>query len=76
MNTSVPDYAVGEEEAAKILGIAPNTLRKMRSQRGRPNDLPPIPYFKYSRKCVRYSVATLEAWKASHLVSNGAGSAA
>jgi len=58
------DEAVNEKEAARILGISPLTLRKMRSIGPQAAGLPAIPFHRYSPKCVRYSVADLEDYKA------------
>lgn len=49
------------EEAAEVLGLTPETLKRMRFK-GAESDVAPIPYFKYSRRCVRYNMADLEAW--------------
>lgn len=56
--------AVNEKEAARILGISPLTLRKMRCIGPQAAGLPAIPFHRYSPKCVRYSVTDLEAYKA------------
>lgn len=69
--TQFTDAAVDEKGAAKILGIAPATLRKMRSLGPQATGLPDIPYFKYSARCVRYSVVDLAEWKARHRVQPG-----
>ena len=62
------DMAVDEKRAAEILGLAPATLRKMRSLGPQEKGLPPIPFLKYSPRCVRYSTAALEQWKAGFIV--------
>lgn len=70
MSTPKADRSVNEIEAAEILGIAPATLRKMRSLGPQSTGLPAIPYFKYSARCVRYSVAELEAWREAFRVQD------
>jgi hypothetical protein len=68
------DVAVDEKRAAEILGLAPATLRKMRSLGPQEKGLPAIPFVKYSAKCVRYIVSDLEAWRDGHRVNvEGAG---
>lgn len=66
MNTPTTDRAVNEAEAAQFLGLSPATLRKMRCIGAQATGLPPIPFFKYSPRCVRYSLAELETWRAAH----------
>ena len=68
MSTNTTDRAVDEKEAAQILGLSPITLRKMRSLGPQSTGLPDIPYYKYSARCVRYSVVDLAEWKARHRV--------
>ena len=75
MNTPTTDRAVDETEAASILGLSPATLRKMRCIGTQEKGLPDIPFFKYSARCIRYSVADLEAWKANYRVVPNAGGA-
>lgn len=65
MNT---DRVVDETEAAEILGLKPSTLRKMRCIGAGSTGLKEIPFFKYSARCVRYSVADLENWRAAYRV--------
>lgn len=74
MNTA-NDEAVNEKEAARILGISPLTLRKMRCIGPREDGLPAIPFLKYSSKCVRYSLADLEEYKRAHRVEPEGGAA-
>lgn len=63
-----PDVVVDEKEAARFLGIAPATLRKMRSLGPQSTGLRSIPYFRMSPKCVRYSMADLQAYRESFRV--------
>jgi len=63
--------AVDEKQAARILGLSPATLRKMRSLGPQATGLPAIPFYRYSSRCVRYSVAELEEWKAAFHVTEG-----
>lgn len=73
MNTNTTiDRAVSETEAAQILGLSPATLRKMRSLGPQDTGLKSIPYFKYSARCVRYSVADLEAWRDAYKAQGAA----
>jgi len=62
--STLHNEAVKEKEAARILGISPLTLRKMRSIGPQAAGLPAIPFHRYSPKCVRYSVTDLEDYKA------------
>ena len=70
--STIQDMAVDEKKAAQILGLSPATLRKMRSLGPQESGLPAIPFLKYSKKCVRYSTAALEQWKARFTVEGGA----
>jgi len=70
-SNSTKDYCVDEDGAAKILGLKPSTLRKMRCVGPQEKGLAPIPYHKYSSRCVRYSVSDLNAWKAAYRVEVG-----
>ena len=73
MNTNTTtDRAVNEVEAAQILGLSPATLRKMRSLGPQDTGLKSIPFFRYSARCIRYSVADLEAWRAEYRTEQGA----
>lgn len=58
------DRAITEKEVAEILGIPPMTLRKMRCHGARGKDgLPPIPYFRYGARTIRYSLKEVLAWR-------------
>lgn len=65
------DRAITEQEAATIIGVSPLTLRKMRSMPER-GGMPRLPYFKYSRRCIRYSLAEVLAWKEAQRVNPNA----
>jgi excisionase family DNA binding protein len=53
---------VNHEAAARFLGVAPKTIRKMTSE-GR------IPFVRLSAKCVRYSLPDLRDWIAARTLN-------
>lgn len=61
-HTRQVDYPVTDIEAARILGLAPQTLRNMRCQRRGPN------YIKLGR-AIRYRIEDLEEFKNNRLIS-------
>ncbi len=61
-HTRQVDYPVADIEAARILGLAPQTLRNMRCQRRGPN------YLKFGR-AIRYQIEDLEDFKKNSLIS-------
>jgi len=56
------DYPVTDIQAARYLGLAPQTLRNMRCQRRGPN------YLKFGR-AIRYRIEDLEDFKNNSLIS-------
>lgn len=56
MNSPIPDRYVSTAEAAAILGFAPKTLRKWRSQRTGP------PFSRLNGRTIAYRVADLSAF--------------
>lgn len=63
------DRAITEREAAEILGLARMTLRQMRSRGSRGANIPELPYYKYSARCIRYSLADVLQWKEARKVN-------
>jgi len=53
---------VGEKEAARILGLAVQTLRNWRCKRIGPN------YLKIGSRAVRYAIEDLEEWIECHRI--------
>jgi len=60
-NGVVVDRLISETEAAKLLGLAPITLRKQRCTGQVPGQLIAIPYVKLGDRCVRYSLNDIQA---------------
>jgi hypothetical protein len=59
------DESVTRKVAARYVGVESETLATWASQGIGP------PYFKYSRRCVRYSRKSLEAWRNQYAVTAG-----
>ena len=66
-NTPI-DRAITEKEAAEILGLARMTLRQLRCRGSRSADIPELPFYRYSARCIRYSLADVLAWKEARKV--------
>ena len=62
------DRALTEAEAARFLGVSQATLKKLRSTGGTPGGMPSPPYFKFSARAVRYSLADLEEYREARRV--------
>ena len=54
-----PFQLLSETEAARVLGVSPRTLQKWRNKKRGPE------FVQISTRCVRYSLASLQAWTAS-----------
>lgn len=66
------DKSLTETEAAEFLGVAKATLRILRSVGTRENRMPPVPYYKYGPRCVRYSLADLRKYRENFRVDESA----
>lgn len=60
-NEVVADRLISETEAAKLLGLAPITLRRQRCTGKVPRQLVEIPYVRLGDRCVRYSFNDIQA---------------
>ena len=58
-----------ERDAARYLGLSPNTLMKQRSQGEREGHLPLVPYCKLGNRCIRYRLSDLRAYTEQYLVA-------
>jgi len=65
MSTPTPNRLLTEKQAAEYLALSPNTLKGQRSKGAKENGLPPIPFIRYSERCIRYSTADLDKWVAA-----------
>lgn len=65
MTDQIPEV-VDTRAAARIVGLSPDHMIRLRSKGGGPE------YMKYGRHCVRYSVASLRAWMETRLVTSTA----
>jgi hypothetical protein len=63
---------LSEQEAARYLGIAPQTLRQQRSEGARSNRLPLVPFVRMGRT-IRYDVKDLDDFIAAHRVTSERG---
>ncbi len=58
------DRMITERQAAVILGVSKDTLKKWRSRRRGPR------YYKYHDGAIRYSLADLDQYLTDHMVEN------
>lgn len=60
MEAVLPTRLLNETEAARVLGLSPGTLRKLRSTGALEGGLPEIPFVRMGR-AIRYDLRDLES---------------
>lgn len=63
-----PPALLSEKDAARYLGLSPITLRQQRSDGARDRRVPVVPFVRMGR-AIRYAVADLDAFIASHRIA-------
>lgn len=69
MSTEIQPELVSERDAAKLLGLSAITLAKQRSGGARNGHLPPIPFVRWGRRCIRYRISDLRAYAERYLIN-------
>ncbi|URD48370.1 hypothetical protein [Chroococcidiopsis sp. CCNUC1] len=66
-NYPIPEIWINKHIAAKILGLSIHTLKKLRSEKARPEDrlLEGIHFVRYGKYCVRYNAELLRDYAAT-----------
>ena len=65
------DRLIDSKEAAALLGVSPTTLTTQRSRGARESGFPLVPFIRLGRKCVKYSLADIQAIIDAHRVTGG-----